>query len=428
MKVTLIRVLLDIQSEWAVGAVGGGDDEIDLPLMTDPRRPGRAVVPPSSLIGSLRRHLKEPKAEIWLGPPPGDREVATGTRELRAGPLRALGVRVGDAVIAERRHTAIDGVRGAARPGASWSSAVATPTVAVLCLECSEADAAGLDVVTLLGDLASWPPDIGRGRGVGMGRAVVTSVESMAVDLATPTDLTWWLTARAAWLAEGGTGPDGREPGLQGGTSNRAAKPFRMVVREPIHVGTGAPVGPREAAPVVKRGSEAIIPGSSWKGVYRARVEAILAALGAGALGTDIVHDLFGQSRDERGQPGKGRGTVRFTSSTLGATDGETRTHVAIDRFTGGARDGALYSVKGVRVGTEFDLTIELPPDRPEVAALFDHVRRDLHDGLIGVGGNGSRGYGWVECADGRPSVRPISVDALVAELKLAAGTGEEDK
>jgi hypothetical protein len=48
------------------------------------------------------------------------------------------------------------------------------------------------------------------------------------------------------------------------------------------------------------------------------------------------------------------------------------------------------------------------------VAGLLGHVMQDLHDGLIGVGGGTSRGYGtvMVDPAPARPD--PLDLDAII--------------
>jgi hypothetical protein len=49
------------------------------------------------------------------------------------------------------------------------------------------------------------------------------------------------------------------------------------------------------------------------------------------------------------------------------------RTHIAIDRFTGGVLPAARYTM-----------------ETPESASFTE----DLHDGITGIGGGGTRGYG----------------------------------
>jgi CRISPR/Cas system CSM-associated protein Csm3 (group 7 of RAMP superfamily) len=77
------------------------------------------------------------------------------------------------------------------------------------------------------------------------------------------------------------------------------------------------------------------------------------------------------------------------------------RTHIAIDRFTGGVLDGALYTMEVLEAGT-FSLVLERLPDAMDdelarqVQAVVRLVLEDLNDGIIGMGGGTARGYGSV--------------------------------
>ena len=201
-----------------------------------------------------------------------------------------------------------------------------------------------------------------------------------------------------------------------------------MRVVEPLHVGSDNERGDNPIQPILRctgRGGRPYIPGSSWKGVFRHRLTFILDAVGASPTERKlIVGALFGHSS-------VGRGVLRFHDSDLVAEGSVTQTHVAIDRFTGGAREGSLFTFEAVPRGVEFTLTIEGQEGLPTVGNMLDHVLRDLSEGLIGVGGHGSRGYGWIETMDtgDTSAVRPVVVGDVISELGLspAAGRAEND-
>lgn len=70
--------------------------------------------------------------------------------------------------------------------------------------------------------------------------------------------------------------------------------------------------------------------------------------------------------------------------------------HVAIDRFTGGASDGALFSEKANRTK---DLTIDLYLDRTDFddSNIITALERALYDicrGLLPLGGMVTKGHG----------------------------------
>src|SRR5258708_26416668 len=77
------------------------------------------------------------------------------------------------------------------------------------------------------------------------------------------------------------------------------------------------------------------------------------------------------------------------------------RTHTAIDRFTGGVLDGALYTMEVLEAG-ELTVRVDLFGDDPavpleQIRAVLRLVLEDLNDGIIGLGGGGPRGHGTVQ-------------------------------
>ena len=83
------------------------------------------------------------------------------------------------------------------------------------------------------------------------------------------------------------------------------------------------------------------------------------------------------------------------------------RTHVAIDRISGGAAElraedplddvGLLFSIDHFGPGASVELVVyndSRQPVSPEDRELLEAVIRDLNEGIIGIGGLTSRGYG----------------------------------
>ena len=86
---------------------------------------------------------------------------------------------------------------------------------------------------------------------------------------------------------------------------------------------------------------------------------------------------------------------------------------MAIDRISGGSAqlttpdgvdgEGLLFNLKCYGPGATLELAIYNDSDRPVEAGdreLLRQVIRDLDEGLIGVGGMTSRGYGTLRRAD----------------------------
>lgn len=408
---TLLRIHLKLTDRWAVGGVADPWSQIPQPVLVDPRRDiaggGQAAyLPMTSLAGSLAAHLGK-DAEYWLGPRPGEREKKPEKPTAPVASKLALWGSVGldAAAVSQRGSTAIDGRRGAATANTFRDEQWTTPVDVVV--------VGGHDGPVrddLLDQLAQWRPFVGRARSSGLGAAAVTLVEAMAVDLTTEPELGWWLTEREAWLSDSAAAPGWAtvktRAGWDGATSLTAASEVVWEVCEPVHVGDGRYEGLPGAGGVAKAVSSSgtlFVPGSSWKGVFRHRVEAILAVAGADEETTSqITGKLFGDLK-------QGRGLLWFGDSRAQTSAPLTRTHVAIDRFTGGAREGALYQIESMPPCQQLTLRIHPPREAlpGAVDTLIRHVVRDIHEGLVGIGGNGSRGYGTIR----------LKSPELVAEL-----------
>ena len=107
--------------------------------------------------------------------------------------------------------------------------------------------------------------------------------------------------------------------------------------------------------------------------------------------------DLFGSTAR--------RGRIGFRDSTVTQPRVEGRSHVAIDRISGGGRDKLLFTDDVVTAG-RVSLTIT-PLGQVEEweRNLLLHVVADIHDGLIGVGGGVQRGQGTLQLTDASRSI-----------------------
>ncbi len=429
-RMTLIKVTLDLSQRWAVGGVALGTEQVDLPVLVDPRPSTPApYLPTTGLVGSLRGHLGS-GAEEWLGPTPQEFEETTGSLsgsvDKRRGALQFLGVLPVDAMIDRRGATAVDGARGAAASGSLRTEQWTDPTTATLvCLHDGSANDDLLDA------LFGWRPIVGRSRSTGLGQATVTGVEAATNDLARPEHRRWWLFHRDEWLRDDGALPDEVKPDsarnrkehqARDSTDHPGSAPCVLDVTfttvERVHIGVDENAEKHEGHSAQRTlrsrrrrapqdGGLLTVPGSTWKGCYRHRCQTILRLIGATTSEIDSIVDcLFGSSA-------RGRGLLSFSDTTAPGTVHHVRTHVAIDRFTGGARDGALVKVLAIPEGEDLDLHISA--DHALDAAsenLLLHVTRDLHEGLIGIGGHQTRGYGTVK-ADGAVHARFVELPTV---------------
>lgn len=110
----------------------------------------------------------------------------------------------------------------------------------------------------------------------------------------------------------------------------------------------------------------------------------------------EAVKTLFGSEGDERGI-GKLRGNVLFSDLYLETDTDKLLNHVSIDRFTGGAIDGALFSEK-VTCGKSEEWSIEIFVNGKSidenVMKAFELALDDICKGMLPLGGGVNRGHG----------------------------------
>jgi len=201
--------------------------------------------------------------------------------------------------------------------------------------------------------------------------------------------------------------------------------------RRPVVVGGPSAGKTADLVPVLtstadRTGLAPLLPGSSVKGVLRSAAERVLRtvldppgpgpdavrALGDLADAVSVHGELFG-TRDRRGalsvadtvaqvRPLPAADWRDYLIGERKPTDwlaGE-RTHVAIDRWTGGAADARLFTVQET-VGVQWPpLVLELdsawitPGRLPAAVVLLGLAVAQLLDGQVGLGHGTTRGLG----------------------------------
>ena len=123
----------------------------------------------------------------------------------------------------------------------------------------------------------------------------------------------------------------------------------------------------------------------------------------------EAVRLLFGCEGDENGE-GKQRGNVIISDMFVETAHDKILNHVAIDRFTGGAIDGALFSEKTAYWHSDnkdnYPLRLEILIDEKNIEKMdknkikenalkaFNMALNDLCNGLLPLGGGVNRGHG----------------------------------
>lgn len=176
-------------------------------------------------------------------------------------------------------------------------------------------------------------------------------------------------------------------------------------------------------------GGEPILPGTSLAGVMRAqalRIAQLVRATQGDAQ--QWVDRLFGPRFEglRAAEQFKARASrLRVGEAKIETSQSQRQNRVAIDRFTGGVVDGALFDEQP-EVGGRATLTLELREPQPGELGLVLLVVKDLLDGRLSVGGTSSVGRGFltgtatVEIWNG---TRVKSVKAQLEPGKMPDGT-----
>lgn len=302
-------------------------------------------------------------------------------------------------------------------------------------------DAEGEDVEQMVRLVRSWEPRVGRGISAGAGRCTVSGVRVGTLDLTDPDHLTTWLTLSGAELADsvavkdptpataGAPAPEARADGESG-----AVITVDFVTHGAVSVTSGKS-GLQRATPLAEVDGKPYVPGTTLKGVVRSRMEYILRSVGIEECSTERTRcgnclpcTFFGHAGRRTSAHSVGaRGKVLIDDSVFSTLPGDhrvgvrERTHVAIDRFTGGssritATDaivhasgeaggrGRLFTVAGVERGGlrwRFDITALDEQGRADFRALLTLVCADVADGFLGLGRGSFGGSGTLRLAPG---------------------------
>ena len=452
MKVTLITARLRFDTAGGVTGTEDRDPETNrsvLPIRTDPK--GTPTLPGTTIAGSLRAHCAAINVE--LGALFGDSPEELADKHNRAerddvdperatpSTIQVLGtvLQQGGDIVSHSRNTA-DRHRGASRTHHIHRvDMLQAGTAFDVMLRWDNPDPTLLHQ-HFLPALQQWHPALGRGVTRGAGHCSLVGWGTSDYDLGHPDGLLAWL----------------RDTGLESypQPSEKPPEPERHYVLDAdlsivdgIHCGTEQPApvdGERNNhIQVLRHGTEFVVPGSTLKGILRSRSEYICRVLGLAACPDQRCGNcrpclLFGFSNDETAQ----RSRIIVDDATMCGAESEYRPHVAINRFTGGARDQALYERELVTAG-KIPLRIRwlvAPPhtfpdtngsatttsEAEQDTRMLDAVLGDLHDGYLGIGSRSTAGNGTVRVETRRSPRFERSELADVLRNPVVASTEKE--
>lgn len=267
---------------------------------------------------------------------------------------------------------------------------------------------------------AGTPLSLGRGGGHGDGRATWTLTSFARV----PDDPQELLALLDQGVWSEGVLIDAQDllarkladirPTLRPG--GRIGVELRLTFDGPVLVNDPSIVrGPRQ--PIRFAEGRYVLPGSSLRGVLRARAERILRTLvGQETLPqahAALIDHIFGATSR------KGRLTVD-TFELAGPVERPRFEMIAIDRFTGGGADGRKFATEPLwRPAFAGRLALDLDGVSPAAIGLLVLVFRDLAEGDISIGSGAAKGYGAcrIDATRTRWQVHPPNPTHPLAEL-----------
>lgn len=144
-----------------------------------------------------------------------------------------------------------------------------------------------------------------------------------------------------------------------------------------------------------------VIPGTSWAGAFRAQMGRLDSEFRKGRA---TAEKFFGKAKNKGKDNRKSR--ISFSESRITGGKWVVNTRNAIDRFTGGTVDGALYTEKTYYNGrTVLEITWDFSGNDEEAFSVSENERKkfaetmaaailDLNSGYMAVGGLTAIGRG----------------------------------
>ena len=141
-----------------------------------------------------------------------------------------------------------------------------------------------------------------------------------------------------------------------------------------------------------------IVPGTSWNGAVRADAKRILGDLGLKQSDIDtLIDNWFGKVKEKQSGDADSswQSKIVFSESVITGAKMLPMTRNNINRFTGGTKDGALYTELSCVGGeTVLEYMIEKDDKLLPLRGMMKLVVQDICNGIVPVGGQTAVGRG----------------------------------
>lgn len=400
----------------AVFSNGENESSIDMMILRDSFDPTRALLPGSSLAGALRDYLRSYTKEETLVELFGSENEEKGGQSLLlisdAISTAPIKVELRDGVKIE--HT----TRIAADKAKYDLEVLATGTVFALEFELVLLSNTPNSMITLTLDaltaLQRGNITFGMKKQRGLGACELRNCLVWDIDMTKPATVLKWLNCALESKFLTDFIQDNRyQPSKQpNGISLTATFNFEddaLLIRSAPQTGTFLPDDVHLQSRTEQDKMQPVIPGTSWAGVIRHRAVRILnTLLDRNNIQDDdhsLISKLFGDVREKdkhRTEALARASRILLKDSIIvnSSTEPLVQNRIAIDRFTGSAYDGALFSDMPVWKNgdvTEVTLNLSIKPETQTNDAevgLILLLLKDLWTGDLPVGGTSSIGRG----------------------------------
>lgn len=431
----LARVVLELKTPLAIGS-GNKNIKTDSVVAKDVN--GLPYIPGTTLAGLIRHALPEGKVQRQMGwqekeGGEGSRLIITEAKLLSADgtPIDGLSSRQ-DAItrlcreLPIRQHVRINS-QGTAVEGGKFDEEI-VPKGTRFCFECELLCEEKCDDLMdkVIAILQTNDFRIGSGSRSGFGQIAVIKVWRKLLDLSKPEELALYLQ-KSSSLTLLWSGFE--EVPTQVLSSNSYIR-YQLHLQPTDFMFFGSGFGDERSdmtfvrepmiewngnqAHILEREQVVLIPAASIKGALAHRTayhynklegffadnKPIEELENYGGKGKEAVKILFGSEGNSEGKD-KHRGRILFSDiikERKKSSEAKVLNHVKIDRFTGGAMDGALFSEEVLYAsGESFDMELLLRKQETEgehVIPAFEAALIDLCKGFLPLGGGVNKGFG----------------------------------
>lgn len=411
----VVEGVLELQSPAHFGA-GDSGELTDMPLLVDGFDRKRPLLTGSSIAGALRSYLRT--REVGYRKPTPRRSAGCmlfgglkADEDGEQSPLivddalgKATGIDIREGVkIDPQSRTAAERKLYSAEV---WRAGTVFPLRFELVIrERDNSDALKQALALALSGLADGEVTLGARKRRGYGRIKVDQWRAKTYDLTQPAGL-------ADWILRGGDPLDGAQPqpdiyrALGVTPSDEDAREFFDITARfslngslLIRAGMGRDDQGPDAVHLHARQRDGtlapVLSGTSLGGALRARARKIANTLSRGATARDLVEGVFGTELGEGKQPEASRLDLR-ESVLQNAETGLVQNRVSIDRFTGGALEGALFNEQPAFGDNDTTVTVRMRLQDAkdyEIGVLL-LLLKDLWTEDLPLGGEASIGRG----------------------------------